>query len=344
MPATKNALIRYRTIDKCLSNQARRWTLDDLIEECRDALYESEGVANVSRRTIQGDIQMMRSDRLGYNAPIEVYDNKYYRYADPEYSITKRPLTESDLGLMRQAVDMLRQLQHFDQFAKISDVVNRMEDELAITAEARKPIIHFDSVPDLKGLRLLNPLYQAIERRQVLRVSYQSFKARQPVVWQVYPHLLKEYRNRWFLFCTKSEGGQLHNLALDRMVGFSVVEGAEYRDNPAFDSEHFFDDVIGVTKDITAKAITVTFRASRHQTQYIITKPVHRSQKLIERCDDGSTVFQIEVVHNVELESALLSYGAGITVLSPPQLVEQMVKNHRTALEFYDQAAAQQNF
>ena len=36
--------------------------------------------------------------------------------------------------------------------------------------------------------------------------------------------------------------------------------------------------------------------------------------------------------------------GGGITVLSPPRLVEQLVKNHRTALEFYGQAAAQQNF
>ncbi len=26
-------------------------------------------------------MQMMRSDKLGYNAPIEFYDHKYYRYA-----------------------------------------------------------------------------------------------------------------------------------------------------------------------------------------------------------------------------------------------------------------------
>lgn len=42
MPANKNALIRYKTIDNCL-------------------------------RTVQGDLQMMRSDKLGYNAPIVVY-------------------------------------------------------------------------------------------------------------------------------------------------------------------------------------------------------------------------------------------------------------------------------
>lgn len=62
MALNKNALIRYRTIDKCLQNRQRRWTLNDLIEACSDALYEYEGKAlKVSKRTVQLDIQMMRS-------------------------------------------------------------------------------------------------------------------------------------------------------------------------------------------------------------------------------------------------------------------------------------------
>ncbi len=42
MPANKNALIRYKTIDNCLRNRYRRWTLDDLVEACSDALYDME--------------------------------------------------------------------------------------------------------------------------------------------------------------------------------------------------------------------------------------------------------------------------------------------------------------
>ena len=70
MPANKNALIRYKTIDNCLRNHYRRWTLDDLVDACSNALYDMEGIRKgVSVRTVQGDIQMMRSDKLGYNAP-----------------------------------------------------------------------------------------------------------------------------------------------------------------------------------------------------------------------------------------------------------------------------------
>lgn len=108
MPANKNALIRYKTIDRCLRNRFRLWTIDDLTEACSDALYEMEGITKgVSVRTVQGDLQIMRSDKLGYNAPIEVFDKVFYRYADPDYSINDMPLTEDDCRLLSQAVALL---------------------------------------------------------------------------------------------------------------------------------------------------------------------------------------------------------------------------------------------
>jgi hypothetical protein len=108
MPANKNALIRYKTINNCLRNKYRRWTLDDLVDACCDALYDMEGIKKgVCTRTVQMDIQIMRSDKLGYNAPIEVYDKIYYRYSDPDYSITEMPLTQDDCKLLKDAIGLL---------------------------------------------------------------------------------------------------------------------------------------------------------------------------------------------------------------------------------------------
>lgn len=44
MPANKNVLIRYKTIDRCLRNRYKRWTLDDLVDACSDALYDMDGI------------------------------------------------------------------------------------------------------------------------------------------------------------------------------------------------------------------------------------------------------------------------------------------------------------
>lgn len=104
MPVNKNALIRYKTIDRCLRNKYRRWTLDDLVEACSDTLSEMEGITRgVSVRTVQADIQVMRSDKLGYEAPIEVYEGKFYRYADKDYSISNSPLDSNMCDLISDA-------------------------------------------------------------------------------------------------------------------------------------------------------------------------------------------------------------------------------------------------
>ena len=131
MPANKNALIRYKTIDRCLRNRYRRWTIEDLVDACSDALYDMEGIRKgISLRTVQGDIQMMRSDKLGYNAPIEVYDQRYYRYADPQYSITDMPLSEDDFLLLKKAVDLLGKNENQPQNGEIYKVLKKVKKRL----------------------------------------------------------------------------------------------------------------------------------------------------------------------------------------------------------------------
>ena len=338
MPANKNALIRYKTIDNCLRNRYRKWTLEDLVDACSDALYDMEGIRKgISVRTVQGDIQMMRSDKLGYNAPIEVYEHKFYRYADPDYSIANMPMSQNDYEVMQEAVDMLRQLQDFDQFAEMSDVVNRLQDKLAVTKNNRKPIVHFDNVPDLKGLRLLNPLYSHITHKQTLRIMYQSFTAREPREFILCPYLLKEFRNRWFLFGSKADDLLLFNLPLDRIVSVEPSD-VPFRENPEFDAEHFFDDVIGVSKNIHDKAKCVKFWASAEQSRYIKTKPLHPSQRLLSEDEkDRSCIFSIKVVINFEMYSVFMSYGPGVKILSPQKSVKFMSGMLKDAAALYGQ-------
>lgn len=131
MPVNKNALIRYKTIDRCLRIRYRRWTLDDLVEACSDALYEMEGITKgVSTRTVQGDLQIMRSDKLGYYAPIEVYDNKYYRYSDPDYSISNSPISEDDYDLIVIAIKTIDDYRTNGDIEKLNDVLAKVKEKL----------------------------------------------------------------------------------------------------------------------------------------------------------------------------------------------------------------------
>jgi hypothetical protein len=131
MPANKNALIRYKTIDRCLRNRYRRWTIDDLVEACSDALYDMEGITKgISTRTVQADIQIMRSDKLGFYAPIEVYDNKYYRYSDPDYSITDTPISADDYKSVVRAITLIKKYKADGQVGDLDKVLNKVKDTL----------------------------------------------------------------------------------------------------------------------------------------------------------------------------------------------------------------------
>lgn len=336
MSQNKNALLRYRTIDRCLRNTGRRWTLQDLVDACSDALYEYEGKQDlVSTRTVQLDIQMMRSDRLGYEAPIEVYDKKYYRYSDPQYSISNRPLSQHDIDVLNRTIDLLRQFDEFDRFHDMADVVSRLQDKVA-SANRRPPIVDFERNPNLKGLEHLNALYDIIASRQTVCINYRSFKSREPRPFFLFPYLLKEYRNRWFLFGSRVGDLQIFNLALDRIVDFHVCTEIAYKENPEFGSD-FFDDVVGVTKHARLRKERIVLKADSSQASYILTKPIHSSQALVEKNDaDGSMIFSLDVVVNQELIAQLLAFGSGIRILQPRSLANRLRDIYRQAAKNYE--------
>ncbi len=319
MPLNRNALIRYKTIDKCLQNRYRRWTLDDLIEACSDALYEYEGVnKQVGLRTIQSDIQVMRSDKLGYNAPIKVVDRKYYTYEDPEYSITNIPLSKQDLSKLTEVTEILKQFKGFSYFSDLSILVQKLEDKVHAEKENQSPVIEIEKNENLKGLEYLEPVYQSILKKQVLNLWYQSFKARRPGKIIFHPYLLKEYRNRWFVLGRKAANQPILTLALDRIHEMEINTENQYLEDNEFAPEQYYKDIIGVTVN-SNRPTNVHLFIDRQNAPYVLTKPLHHSQQLVSKSDDGIEIV-IKVIPNFELEREILGFGESLQVLSPASL------------------------
>lgn len=337
MATSKNQLLRYKTIDKCLRNRQRRWTLADLMAACDDAMleYGITGIPMASRRTIQTDLQFMRSEG-GYAAPIVVQDRKYYIYEDPDFSIMKAPINidSTDIRQLDEAVGILRQLSGFSAVAGMEDVITRLQEHTAYIHTHRKPVIYFERNDRLQGLNYIPMIHQAILDKKVLKISYKSFKTATPREYKFSPMVLKEFRNRWFLFGRHSSSRMLYNFALDRMLSVEVDETTEFHEYPGFDPERYFENIVGVTKN-NEPAQLVRFWASAEEAPYILTKPIHKSQELVEERTDGSMVFQIRVIINHELMRDLMGYAEGVQVLAPRFLVNQMRKKYVLGLNRY---------
>lgn len=315
MSSNKNALIRYKTLDKCLKNKYRKYTLEDLIDECSEALFEFEGKESyVSKRTVQLDLQNMRSEKFGYEAPIEVYERKYYRYSDPDYSIHNISVNESDLKAMNNAVQILKQFKDFSMFKEMNGVIQKLED--SIHATSQKSIIHLDKNEQLKGLEHIDILYESIANKKVLKIFYRSFTAKESNIFTVHPQLLKEFNNRWFLICLYKQ--KMYNLALDRMESIEIDESLPYIDKD-LDGDEYFKDIVGVTVADGMIPRNVVFWVDAGNAPYVKTKPLHKSQVIISEDNEG-TVFKICVQINFELERLLLGFGDSLIVHRPQKL------------------------
>ncbi len=335
MPVNRNALIRYRVIDQCLKNRYRKWTLDDLIEACSEALYDYEGIdKGVSKRTVQLDIQLMRSDKLGYNAPIVVKENKYYTYEDPDYSITNNPLTDRDLNKLNEVIDILRQFKGFSHFQEMTGMIQRLEDKVRTAKDQQKSIVHLETNENLRGLSYLDAIYQAIHKKQVLALSYQSFKARTANTISLHPYLLKEYRNRWFVLGKRNVKEPLITLALDRIKELSINEHLLYIDDEDFDPENYFKNVIGVTVERNSRPQNVHIKVDNKNAPYVITKPLHSSQKVISTSSEGIEI-TLKIQLNFELEREILGFGESMEVITPERLRKRISYKLQKAVDAY---------
>jgi len=146
MPANLNALVRYKTINSCLYGGVRRWSIEELIDACSSALGDARGrYGKVSERTIRDDIRVMRSDILGFNAPIMQIKGLYF-YDDPKYSILSIGIT--DPGLIERIIKMLLEIRKDVSHPELEIVLKKLlgmaqENQLKETDTDFRTVTHY---------------------------------------------------------------------------------------------------------------------------------------------------------------------------------------------------------
>lgn len=346
MATNLHALIRYRTINKCLRDKDRNYNWKALAEACTEALLSSElssslkGKKNdflISRRTIFKDIEHMKSGVLGYHAPIE-YDHtvKGFYYTDSKFSIDHVPLKREDMDDLNNAMLILKQFSGNAKLGGLQSVISQLEQTLNIRPGRRREIIQFETSLNEAGHRWLNQVYDAIKNKQTINIDYHPFgKEKTTIIFS--PYLLKEFNNRWFVIGKPHDNDHkeysIITLGLDRFKK-CVNSLHPFEESADFDSGTYLKDIIGVTLFKDKTKTEIIFTAFGIQGNYIETKPIHHSQKTIETTDVFKR-FSIQVIPNPELEGLLLSFGERIRVDSPSEIVENLIERMDKARGYY---------
>lgn len=325
MSINKNAYLRYQVLDKCFSNRYRIYFIDDLLDEVNKALKEFNGDGSkVERRQLFDDIKFMESE-AGFSIPLErIRQGKkvYYRYSDPDFSIKNQKISDDEIETINSALMVLLRFRGIPQFEWLNEIFPKLQS--AFQNEQPKEVISFDQNEYLVGLDNLPTLYKSITNKSTIIIEYQSFKDTKPKQVTIHPYYLKQFNKRWFLFGLNNKDKMIYNLPLDRIKSISQ-SSEKYIENTTLDFKEYFEDIVGVSFTPNEKPIKIKLKLNNEVTPYILTKPLHGSQKKLESKAEW-TIIEIEVIPNIELRQLILSYGDGIEVISPKSFRDQMKK------------------
>ena len=317
MPHIKNALIRYRIIDRMIRNPYKTYpSKSDLREACEESLFGSTYGDHICDSTIEKDLFAMRME---HDAPIK-YSRKHegYFYEDPDYTINDIPLSEDELESIRFAVQTLQQFQEVPYFKEFGSAIDKIATRVAVAGtegNETSAFIGFETAYSSIGNQWLPLLLTAIQEKKTCHFTYASFKSGIAKERNVLPVYLKEYRNRWYLISFDLEKSDWITYALERMDGL-VVNEAQHLLKEAFNPSSFFAETIGITTEKKA-AERIELRVNDIASKYIESQPLHSSQEKI-----GTNQFVLTVQINEELIRTLLGFMGELQIISPSHLVQ----------------------
>lgn len=337
MATVKHAIVRYIALDKCFSNPYKRFSFDDLIEVCNEAICMEYGDdSGISVRTLREDIKFMRSED-GYKAPIEVMKDcgkpYYYRYSDTDFSINKQEINSAEAEQIKSTIVMLSRFKGLPQFDWIDEVVPRLESSFNLRSGV-EGVVSFEQNLELKGLSWFTELFNAIVNKQVLNIEYRAGFG-ESRKYAIHPYHLKQYNNRWFLFGLSVSGSstKIMNMALDRIEGFCNITDT-YIENLLIDFSEYFDDVVGVTVPDNEELIKVKLKVDIKRYNYIESKPLHHTQKELksERGEDYA-IIELKLIPNYEFKTLLLGFADSIEIIQPQSLREEIKERAKRIFE-----------
>ncbi len=334
MPHIKNALLRYRIIDRCIRNKYKPYpTKRDLREACEEELFGSISGEHICDSTIEKDLFSMRME---FDAPIKYSKkNKGYYYEDPNFTINDIPLTEDDIESLTFAAKTLMQFKNVSLFRQFNDAIDKIVDRINISKdEDADQYIQFETSGSEGGSEFLPPLLEAIKQKRWVTFDYASFKTGILKPRKVIPLLLKQYKNRWYLISFDASKNDYITYALDRMEDLVITD--KTAEIPLdFSPDNYFKYSIGITGG-NQYPQNIIIEASEIASKYLDSLPLHPSQKIIEATDNGGYVFSLNVGISEELIREILSYGGDLKIIEPERLRIEVQQRAKDILKRYE--------
>ena len=323
MGTTKEAYLRYKIIDACIINKYKPYpNMDELIDAVEDKIGKAFSIS-----AIQKDIKSMKEDEiLGFLAPIKYSRSREgYYYADPAYAIRNIPINELDIEALLAATDLLSTFNGNRvsiNFGHAVDKIIASSKEVYDTSLDKRAIIQTESSPNQRGWEHFDILFQAAKENDPVCFVHYSYQKRRFNSIVIHPYLLKEFQNRWYLIGYSENHKAVRTFGLDRVYEPYLLASKFYL-MPSFNAEKHFKNVYGVYP-LSKKEEKIIFRITPSLSDYLISQPIHDSQKVEKYHKHGSLTLSIKLIVSQELINFFQMRRDDLEVFEPKWLVDKL--------------------
>jgi len=328
MSTNKEAYLRYKIIDACITNKYKPYpSMDEIIEACEEKIGKTFSVS-----TLQKDIKALKEDEvLGFLAPIKFSKrfNGYY-YSDKTYSIRNIPLNETDIDALLMATDLLSSFNGNRVSANFGHAVDKIltaSKEVYDKSLDKRQIVQTEKAPKQRGLDNFDSLFTATKTNTVVNFIHYNYQKRQFKSIILHPYLLKEFQNRWYIIGYSENHNAFRTFGLDRIMDlYSLKHTFTLLKN--FNAETYFNKTYGVYP-LGDKLEKIEFETNVLLSDYLLSQPIHESQSITHYFENGRLLIELELIVSQELINLFQMHSKNIKVLKPEWLVTQLNQNKK---------------
>lgn len=190
--------------------------------------------------------------------------------------------------------------------------------------------VEFENKAAIEYIPNFKTVLDAIQQQLPITFKHHSFYHLKEEEYTLKPYFLKQYQNRWYVIGETEKG--YRTFGIDRIENITIgSKKFKAKTEEAIDK---FSHVIGLNYvDHKLEKIQLSFHIS--QKPYIISLPLHRSQKEINTTNENSFDIEFRIHPNFEFRQQILKYGSLVKVVEPKWLAEEIKEELRMGFENY---------
>lgn len=192
-------------------------------------------------------------------------------------------------------------------------------------------LIEFETKAVIAAVPNFKIALEAIQQNLPISFTHNSFYHKKQANYIVKPYFLKQYQNRWYVVGETEKG--YRTFGIDRIENIKV--GTKKFKPKTEEAKDKFRNVIGLNYvDHKIETIKLSFHVS--QKPYLVSLPLHRSQKEINNEIEDTFDIELRIHPNFEFRQQILKYGSFVKVVEPKWFAEEIKEELRKGIDLYE--------